>query len=158
MENRTLSSYQTFFQKYLLPAIWIPLFGILAIGPWFGILDDYSRDTHSSLWTEIWMIGVTVIILWSSSRLKRVRVQGGRLYVSNYLRESTIPLERVSDVTQRLWPGSLVVIHFFGATDFGDKVCFQPTDRWLLLGRHPVVEELKEMVANAKGIRDMPAT
>lgn len=153
--NRTLSSYQTFIEKYVLPVIWILLFGIFAVGPRFGIF-EVKTGTHPAAWQEwefpvLWIIGIA-FILWSSVRLKRVRVEGGRLYVSNYLRETAIPLERISDVTQRLWPGSLIVIHFFGATDFGDKVFFRPTERFLAFGRHPVVDELKEMAASAKGI------
>jgi hypothetical protein len=86
-------------------------------------------------------------IWWSCVRLKRVRCDGGNLYISNYLREIAVPLALVERVTENRWINiHPVTIHLRYSTDFGDEIVFMPKTRMMLLWRsHPIVAEIQRM-------------
>ncbi len=94
MQQRTLSSASTFWMKFVFPPVWILSFGIVAILLSFGGLNDRSNAMPSSqmkfAFLGAWILGTT-LILWTSAGLKRVRIDDRQLYVSNYIREISVP-------------------------------------------------------------------
>jgi hypothetical protein len=84
-----------------------------------------------------------------------VRVDDNFLYVSNYLKEITIPLSQIYDVTENLWINiHPVTIHLKTPSEFGDKIKFMPTVRYFAwFQSHPIVEELKELSAAKQFLR-----
>ena len=94
----------------------------------------------------IWVVG-SIFICWDSIRLKEVSVDDSFLYVSNYLKEVSIPLSEIYDVTESSWVNyHPVTIHLKSPSEFGDEIVFMPTTRFFNVFRsHPVVSELKEL-------------
>lgn len=95
----------------------------------------------------IWVAG-TAFIWWSCIRLKEVSVDDNFLYVSNYLKEVSIPLSEIYDVTENVWLNiHPVTIHLKSPSEFGDKIIFMPKVRFMSFFNlsHPVVNELKEL-------------
>jgi hypothetical protein len=150
MEPKTLSSSLTFFSKFVFPAIW---FGILAL----GLTESEADMTPAAHAKRLAFGGATgMLILWGLCGLKRVRIDKEFLYVSNYLRETVIPLDLIDRVREYWWlePG-YVAVHFRQPTDIGTSIRFVakfqsgPHSFPLLrlftarVPPHPVVAELK---------------
>jgi len=93
-----------------------------------------------------WVFGCA-FIYWSCIRLKEVSVDDNFLYVSNYLKEISIPLSKIYDVTENVWLNSHpVTIHLTSPSEFGEKIVFMPKIRFFaFFSSHPVVNELKEL-------------
>jgi len=147
---RTLSSKQTFITKIIFPAFSIAGFGLFPLALWQGDLhtadDALPPEPVKWLLLAAWIAG-TAFILWLCAGLKRVRVDATSLYVSNYLREITVPLNMIAEVTEDRWSNiHPVTVHFRTTTEFGQKVTFMPVTRFFWLwSSHPVVAELKQL-------------
>ena len=147
---RVLSSKQTFLMKWLFPVLWISLFGFGTLGLWSGAMHGNigapPADGVKWVFLAVWIAG-TAFILWSGAGLKRVRVDEKSLYVSNYIREVSIPLGMISEITENRWINiHPVTIHFREITEFGQKITFMPYVRLFgLWSSHPVVAELKRL-------------
>lgn len=132
--------------KFLLPATWIPFWGFGTLMLFFGGFKDGDPDLK---WLFLfgWIIG-SVIIYWTCIGLKAVRVDDNFLYASNYLKEISIPLSQIYDVTENIWVNiHPVTIHLKSPSEFGDKIVFMPKARvFVFFNPHPVVNELKELV------------
>jgi len=89
----------------------------------------------------------TAFILWGGAGLKRVRLDSTSLYVSNYMKEITVPLNMIADVTENRWINiHPVTVHFRVNTEFGQKITFMPTVRFFSIwSSHPIVAELKHL-------------
>ena len=74
-------------------------------------------------------------------------VADGFLYVSNYMKEITVPLTEIYDVTENIWINiHPVTIHLKSPSEFGDKIRFMPKTRFFAwFSSHPIVNELKEL-------------
>src|SRR5437867_5765502 len=105
MKERTLSSAQTFWMKFVFPTIWISMFGLGTLALFLGSF----RGADNSLPPEImkwgflaaWIAG-TIFIYWTCARLKRVRIEDSAIYASNYLKEIRISARsRLSITTKR---------------------------------------------------------
>jgi hypothetical protein len=93
-------------------------------------------------------------------RPKRVAVDGSALYVSNYLREITVPPGDIEHVTEGRWLNArLVTVHFSRETEFGSATVFWPkARRFGAFGPHPIVAELGAAAQRARGsTSDRPA-
>jgi len=147
---RNLSSARTFWFKVLFPVLWISGFGFGTLMLWLDVIksNDGASPPEEMKWQflAMWIVG-SLFIIWSSGRLKRVRIDSNCLYVSNYLRELTIPLSSISSVTENRWLNiHPVTIHLHHVTEFGRKVTFMPKIRWSWSwSRHPVVAELRQL-------------
>lgn len=149
MNGRTLSSSQTLLMKCVFPVMWISVFGFGTLGLFAGGFRgaNNSLPPESMKWAFLagW-IGGTMFIYWGCVRLKRVRIDGTWLYVSNYVREIRIPLEAIANVTENRWLNiHPVTIHLRSVSEFGDRIIFMPKVRMFHWRSHPVVEELLEM-------------
>jgi hypothetical protein len=136
--------------KVLFPAIWIAGFGIGTLGIWLDMFHGQGGtlppDPVKWLFLATWIAG-TACILWVCAALKRVRVDARSLYLSNYLREITVPLTMIAEVTEDWWINPhRVTVHFRTTTEFGQRITFMPTTRFFgLWSSHPVVAELKQL-------------
>src|SRR5262245_4368865 len=101
---RELSSSLTWFHKFAFPTLWI---GGFAIGTLIMFIGPHSleEEVREMRWL---FLGLTVIgtlfLYWFCMRLKRVRLSGGALLISNYRTELEVPLRDVEVVS-----GSLLV-------------------------------------------------
>jgi hypothetical protein len=151
MRESELSSGWTFFYKFVFPAVWIPGFGLGTVLLWLvGFHDRNNASPPPELKFQslgMWFVGAA-FILWVASGLKRVRIDGQHLFVSNYFREIRLPFSSVIDVRQNRWlTPRQVTIYFRIATELGDRATFIPKARfrihfWRI---DPVVDELRRL-------------
>jgi hypothetical protein len=153
VEATTISSGQTFIMKYVFPTVWISGFGLGTIALWFASPTKSNVAAMRGQFAFAWALG-TFFILSTCAGLKRVRVDGSSIYVSNYLREETIPLNMIQDVTEVRWINiHPVTIHFRGNTTFGYGIRFMPKARMFgFWSSHPVVAELKRLAGLTTGV------
>ena len=139
---RQLSSRQTFFGKFIFAPAWIGGFG-------FEVLRSYSGAgaPKANLTILLFWIAGSAFIYWSCIRLKKVSVDDHYLYVSNYLKEISVPLSHITAVTEHRWINSHpVTVYFQFSTEFGDRIVFMPKTRWFaFFSSHPVVGELRRL-------------
>ena len=149
--RKRISSLQTLPTKIIFPVLWITLFGF---APLVLFINQPNASGASVKWIFllVWVAG-TAFIYWSCIRLKAVSIDSNHLYVSNYLREISIPLSEISDVTENLWINSHpVTIHLRAFSEFGDKIVFIPKIRmFAFFSSHPVVSELMELARTSRG-------
>jgi len=134
----------------LLPPAWFTGFGIATLNLWLGnfLGRTGAPPPDATKWKFLigWVFG-SAFILWTNSGLKRVRVDSENLYVSNYLREISVPLTMITDVTENRWLSiHPVTVHFGSMTGFGQRITFMPPLQYFGLWRtHPVVAELRRL-------------
>jgi hypothetical protein len=157
-ELHTLSSAQTFVMKYVFPPVWIGGFALTTLSLFLSPSSWHDAEGGPTDPSLKWFFLVatilgTVFIWWACARLKRVRMDGRFLYISNFSTEITIPLVKVSDVTENRWVNiHPVTLHFHSDTEFGSEVVFMPKIRWFAFwSSHPVVEEIRRAVQRATG-------
>lgn len=95
-----------------------------------------------------WLAGAAFILLVCAP-LKRVRLDGGALVVSNYLREWRIPLGLVTDVTQNRWiQVRPITIRLRADMGCGTRIVFIPKRyiRPRFWREDPEVEELRRTI------------
>jgi hypothetical protein len=143
----TFSSRLTFVYKVIFPVIWISGFGLGMIGV------ELAHDTPLAVkftFATVWVLG-TVFIMWLCAPLKRVRAGDSALYVSNYLKEISVPVGLIDRVTENRWINiHPVTIHLSADTEFGRKIVFMPKARMALVwSRHPVVGEIERLAQTA---------
>jgi hypothetical protein len=153
--NRTLSSGWTFFAKFLLPGIWIPVFG--------SAVDSAFRHPESVIYNGVkgaappyigfefliaWIVG-SAFMFWMCTPLKKVRVVDGALLVSNYVHEWRVPFALISEVSQGGWMFNTVpiIIQLREDVGCGTKLRFLPLARWRLhfWSEDPLVDELSRL-------------
>ena len=139
LHTMRLSSRLTFFYK-----VFFPLAGMSVV---FSVTSD---NTISGLFD--WVFSVLFAILfvsllwWFFGRLKAVRIEGGDLVVSNYLKTIRIPLREMVEIdwTPFISPAN-ACIHLRDETPFGRKIVFMlPVS--LSLFSHPVVDRLRRII------------
>jgi hypothetical protein len=129
--------------KFLFPTIWILGFGLGSFLLWSGAAKDTVPPPFGFF--VAWIAG-TAFILWANVGLKRIRVDERQLYVSNYLRETSVPFSAIADIKQNRWLSTRpITIRFKDATRFGDKVTFMPKQRLNFWSDDPTVSELRKL-------------
>ena len=147
--HQGISSSQTFFMKWIFPPLWILIFGIGSVMIW---IERSGQPPHQDgplvklVFLTILIVG-TISLLRMCAPLKRVRIDGSCLYISNYRTEVRVPFTSISDVTENRWIKiHPVTIHFKTSTQFGKSIVFMPKTLWFsFLGSHPVVAELRAL-------------
>ena len=146
--KRRLSSLQTVLMKIVYPVMWIPSFGFVTfMMPFDG---PNGRDFPPKWLFMVGFVASAVFVYWSCVRLKEVSVDDQFLYVSNYLKEVSIPLSEIYDVTENKWINiHPVTIHLKSPSEFGEKIVFMPKTRsFAFFSSHPVVNELKKLAGS----------
>jgi hypothetical protein len=148
MMVKTLSSFATFFQKFIFSAIFI---SVAVGGPCLFIAGLIAQRQVALL------LPVGLTLLWGAIAvsycyevtmpLKRVRVDDKHLYVSNYLREITVPFSEIAQVEEKkVRKTKLILIHLKSETEFGFTIQFVPQIelKWWWK-EHSVVGELRSL-------------
>jgi hypothetical protein len=139
--------------KFVLPAIWLPGFVTATILLFSGRPTFDQPPPGEMKWTFLALtLAGAASLYWFCMRLKRVEMDDNALYVSNYLRETSVPLRDIGEVTENRWVNIRpVTVTFRTDTDFGDSIVFMPTTRWWRFWReHPVVDELRRASERAR--------
>ena len=81
MTERTLSSGQTFWMKFVFPTICISMFGLGTVGLFLEAFHGRG-GTATPPWVKwqflaVWIVG-SMFIWWGCARLKKVRTDGSR--------------------------------------------------------------------------------
>jgi hypothetical protein len=145
MQLRRISSLLTVFHKYILP-------GIFAIGLVNVLFIDRSFITDPRSGMPAWVAfaiptAFLSVTLWLGWAVKWVAldVPNQRLYVSNYLKEISIPFSEIADVSEFFFSDPRrITIKLHNPTEFGQKIVFLGTYRFggIFAGPHPIVAEL----------------
>jgi hypothetical protein len=150
-QTAPISSAWTFSAKVVFPAFWILGLGAVTIAMWTSAPNAKSGAIPPDIVKWIFLMGwvaTSSFFLWGSAQLKRARVHGASLYISNYLQEIIIPGGLIKTITLNQWiKGPLVTIHLGIATKFGESVTFIPKVQsgWPSWEDHPVVAELERL-------------
>lgn len=161
--RRTLSSARTFLMKFVFPTLWVAGFAAgtaLLFTPHGFTNRDGSPTPPEMKWI---FLGVTVIgalvLYWFGMRLKRVEMDEQWLYVSNFARETRIPLGDIEEVTEHRWLNNHpITLDFRRETEFGSQIIFMPRTRsWKFWRPHPVVAELEGASRRARGLPPEPS-
>ena len=135
--------------KVVFPLVWISAFGMATLALWSDSFHTKkgapALEEMKWIFLAAWITGTT-FILWLNAGLKQVRMDSQNLYVSNFLREISVPFRMIADVTENRWINiHPVTVHFRGDTEFGRQIKFMPTARFpTSWSSHPVVAELKQ--------------
>jgi hypothetical protein len=152
MKITTISSAMTVLYKFVLPLSWFLGFGILSMSLWLGELHSRNGEPPTEAMRLIipfaWLL-CGVWLFWLTLRLKRVRIDAHHIYVSNYLREISVPINKIADVAEnRLLNIHPVTVRFLSSTDFGNEITFMPKTRWMSQRAHSIVAQLKQLAAS----------
>jgi hypothetical protein len=148
LSNGELSSSVTFIYKFVFPAIWIVIAGVLVFFTVEGVHRTTFPDT--AIWVLIvvpWVLGVLFLLRFATPIL-RVQLRDGRLFASNYRREIEIPRSDIVSVTQNVWVNVRpITIHLRTDTPFGKRIRFIPPGRVIFAfwKEDPLVEKLREL-------------
>jgi hypothetical protein len=135
----TLSSSLTFFYKFIFTTVCIAGFGFGTVGMFL------NRDPDALKFAVPWVIG-TVFLLLIGGRLKRVKLDGATLVISNYRHDVTVPVSEIADVWQnRLLNLRPVTITFRNETPFGSAVTFIPPVSFRLFSEDEIVARLRSL-------------
>lgn len=150
--KRQLSSKLTFLTKIILPAVCITMWTVITLTMFLGFGE--SRQPLPKFLFLGFSIGGTAILYFTVMKYKAVSIDDDFLYVSNYLKEISIPLSNIRDVTEiRRVRGHPVTIHLQIPSEFGSKITFTPKAKgFRFFSANPLVEELKEL-ARLKGAK-----
>jgi hypothetical protein len=154
----TLSSRLTFVTKIIFPIFWISAFGAGTFVMWAGKFTDRQSappPIEMKLAFLTAFIAGTLFFLWACIGLKEIRIDDRSIYISNYLKEISVPLGAIDDVTEYWWISPpLITLHFRYKTEFGNKVRFTPKRRpFMSWGAHPVVVELRRLAGISEAHR-----
>jgi len=153
---RTISSVFSLVLKVVVP-LWIVLFGVPTVLLWLNMMHGAAGGpVHEGItwfFLILWIAG-SVFFFLVPMRLKRVRIGENGLYISNYIREISVPFDSIKDVTFNRWiRGNPITVHFRDATAFGDRIMFLPRPDFDFRNwnkPHPVIAELRRLA----GLKD----
>jgi hypothetical protein len=135
----TVSSSLTFFFKFIFTTLWSVGFGLATVAM------VLNRKPEAMMFAAAWAIG-TAFLLLTGARLKRVKVDGATLVISNYRHDITVPVSEIADVRQnRLDNLRPVTITFRKETPFGSEVTFMPPVSFRLFSENDIVTRLRSL-------------
>ena len=152
MKLRRISSLWTPINKFVVPPL-----GILFIvrlyweEPWSDFQATDSLAKYMFMVVPFLALAFNVWWGWSAKWVA-IDEAGGRLYVSNYLREISIPFSHIDNVTESWWSEPRrIKIYLREPSEFGDKIVFFGTYRLggILSGPHPIADELTRLAVKA---------
>jgi len=156
-----LSSRWTFSVKYIIGPFWIVCFGIivsaLMLSPDGALTDGRGGAPPPGLrwlFLVVWIVA-SIGILRFTFPIKRVEMRGGRLYVSNFLREWEIFPSDIESVRQNRWVNSRPIrVRLRRPIDgLGSRFHFIPPQRAMLRfwREDPQVDELRRFADGVAG-------
>lgn len=185
-EKRRVSSSLTFAFKYIVYPLLAMAFPGYIVSIFFFKNIHYADIslTRSNITIPAWFSAEffkwILLVLWVSGivwsylvkglpAIKRVSLDDGSIYISNYLKEIRVPLRSIADVSDTFWGrwlrrGRYIAVTFMHDTAFGEKIVFLPQSMFfssVSIGdnpninpfiSHPIVDALKDAVQRAKGL------
>jgi len=139
----TVSSSLTFFYKFIFTSVWSGGFGLGTVVMFL----IRKQEVMAIRWqfAAVWAIG-TAFLLLTCARLKRVKLDGATLVISNYRHDTTVPVSEIADVRQnRLINVRPVTITFRKQTPFGSAVTFMPRVSFRLFSEDDIVTRLRSL-------------
>ena len=139
--RQVISSAWTLPFKVFIPLVCVVI-SILLV---FSLFAYSSGPTSDAIIGVLLAMGAAVFFCWWGMKLKRVSVDDRNLYVSNLMKEISIPLSEIYSVTgvQGGWP---VIVYLRAESEFGRTIFFLGTWRLALFSSsHPIVEELRQL-------------
>jgi hypothetical protein len=135
----TVSSSLTFLYKFIFPTVWSAGFGIGTVAT---IL---SHKPAAMQFAAAWAIGTTFLLL-TCAPLKRVKLNGPILVISNYRHDISVPVSEIAAVRQnRLINLRPVTITFRKETPFGNAVTFMPRVSFRFSSEDDIVTRLRSL-------------
>lgn len=143
-----ISTRMTFVQKFVTP-LFIPLF--FALVWWQGSAVRFDR-TFDAFAVAAFAVSIVwyALVFWPA---KVVRIDDNNLYVSNFMREATIPIADIESVSDFiLSEPRRVSIKLKKPSEFGSTIIFLAKYRWYSgFDAHPIVDELTRLAAQKRG-------
>ena len=141
MVRRVISSSWTMPFKVLVPLALVALSIVLVL----GLFAYPSQPPSDAVVGTLLTLGATAFFCWWGAKLKRVGLDDKNLYVSNWIKEISIPLREIESVGhfQGGWP---VLVRLKTRSEFGCTIFFLATWKPILFSTHPIVEELRQLV------------
>jgi len=97
----------------------------------------------------VWIIG-SFFIYNFCIKLKLVEIDDNCIYISNYAKKINVPLSAIDQIRENFFINlHPILIKFKNDTDFGKKIIFTPKGLYIFR-RHPIVQELRDMVQKSK--------
>jgi len=135
----TVSSSLTFLYKFIFTTVWSAGFGLGTVVMFL------KRQPEAMQFAAAWAIGTAFLVL-TCARLKRVKLDGATLVISNYRHDTTVPVSEIADVRQnRLINVKPVTITFRKQTPFGSAVTFMPRVSLGLFSEDDIVTRLRSL-------------
>lgn len=146
---RTISSPMTFFYKFVLTGVWFLVVGAATV----SAFTDPSSSRTAWLGAAFWL-GSSALLWMLAGTLKRVRIDDGRLLISNYVSERAVPVSGVSSVSQNiLLVPSVVTLELKAHEGAGASIRFIPDDAsamfGLVTGEGSVAKQLRTTIEQA---------
>ena len=139
----TISSRLTGFYKFGFLVIWAGMWAMATVG--------MLAQGNSQGWA---MVGVlvagVVFIWWLLGGLKRVRLEGRNLLISNYKLEIVVPVGDLAGVRQRWWMSpKLVTLELRNDTPFGKSILFMPRTTFRMFSEDEIVRRLRSLSSSS---------
>lgn len=135
--------------KRQLSSLLVPLYKLifvfaLACGIYW-LFQDFRNLTQPGLY---FIFGWCAVWYFLTGRWKSVRLNGGVLQISNYLKTIEVPVSDVVKIEGSSfwgWQPQTVMLKLKTASDFGDEIVFVPRGGWL--NAKSFADELRQMLA-----------
>ena len=146
--KREISSKDTFFYKIILPVFLLICAAVLPVAVY---LYDPKNNLVSAIFVLIFSLISAALVFVMTKALKKLTLDDGFLYVSNYRKEIIIPLSNIDKI---LWFGDVrpTMIYLKTPSEYGKKINFQPKISVSYNELNPIVEELKELTKQSSKI------
>jgi len=120
-----ISSNLTLLLKIFIPTLWISFFGVFTIAFLFTNIKQLDAFLYYKVGMLIFFLAFTAIFYFTVMQLKRVELDKGHIYASNYLKTYRYSYDSVEKMTERdMWLFTLVKIHLKSPGKFGKKMSF----------------------------------
>lgn len=155
--RRKLSSAQTFFAKFIIPAASFTIAAAL-LTPFF-VMPLLGREPFTVGPALVALCCAGLLTWWCFTvyiPLKAVSLDGPNLRVSNFRKETAIPLSdvrRVAEVEQ--FKQKLIVLSLKRPCEFGREIKFLPRAQLRLWKEHAVAGELRRLVRVQELMQEM---
>jgi len=142
---RSISHPATWFYKFFMPTAWI--LGAGSVYIWKFLISDPNAIAFL-----IALIFGAIIFYLFFGRLKKVSIDEQNLMISNFRRETTVPLSNFLRASGSIGGNiEIICLHFEQETEFGKSVIFMPPSRFFAgFSYHPLVQELNAIARISK--------
>ena len=147
-----LSSRGTRWHKIVFPALWLGVFGVVALAVALGATQPtphpYVRVALPCAW-----IGGLGLFWWLRFSLTDVWLDAATIRVAGLRHSIEIPLSEIEAVAESIGSSQTITLVLKRATPLGRRIRFVPSWRLREFPSHPTFTRLSELVARTSGVR-----